>query len=129
MTQYAVVYEREGRSFGAYVPALPGCVALGSTLAIVERRIAEAIELHVEALREAGEPVPRERNWTGIVYVDIDAEGDVRVRSGRPSAQKPRIATASHAYSTRGFATALGAHKKAAGRRTKAATARRKTRR
>lgn len=58
-TEYLVVIEGSERSFSAFVPDLPGCVAAGSSRAEVERLIAEAIPLHVESLRAHGEPVPR----------------------------------------------------------------------
>ena len=58
MNGYAVIIEQDGTSFGAYVPALPGCVALGDNRAEVETLIREAIPLHIESLREHGEPVP-----------------------------------------------------------------------
>jgi len=45
-------------SYGAYVPDLPGCVAVGETLQEVEALIREAIQFHLEGLRESGLPVP-----------------------------------------------------------------------
>jgi len=56
--KYAVVYERGPRSWGAYVPDLPGCVAAGETLDEVKSLIREAMAMHTEAMREEGEPVP-----------------------------------------------------------------------
>lgn len=56
--KYAVVFERGKKSFGAYVPDLPGCVAVGKTLTEVKRLIAEAIPLHIASLREDGLAVP-----------------------------------------------------------------------
>ncbi len=56
--KYTVIYEKSKTGYGAYVPDLPGCVATGKTLAQVKRLIREAIELHVDSLREHGEPVP-----------------------------------------------------------------------
>lgn len=58
MTGYAVIIEGEGDSYSAYVPELPGCVAAGKSVAEVERLIREAIEFHIEGMREAGEAVP-----------------------------------------------------------------------
>jgi predicted RNase H-like HicB family nuclease len=58
MKKYAVVFERGDTSYGAYVPDLPGCIAVGKTRAEVERLIAEAINLHIESLVEHGDPVP-----------------------------------------------------------------------
>jgi predicted RNase H-like HicB family nuclease len=58
MNKYAVVIERGDTSYGAYVPDLPGCIAVGKTKTEVERLIAEAISLHIESLVQHGEPVP-----------------------------------------------------------------------
>ena len=58
MKKYAVVIERGDTSYGAYVPDLPGCIAVGKTRAEVEKLIAEAITLHIENLLEHGDPVP-----------------------------------------------------------------------
>ena len=58
MTEYVVVIEREGDAWGAYVPDLPGCVAVGETRDEVEKLIAEAVPLHIASLREHGERVP-----------------------------------------------------------------------
>ena len=58
VTDYLAIIEHEGDAWGAYVPDLPGCVAVGETSSEVEGLIAEAILLHIESLREHGEPVP-----------------------------------------------------------------------
>jgi predicted RNase H-like HicB family nuclease len=58
VTEYVVVIEQDGDAWGAYVPDLPGCVAVGETRAEVEKLIAEAIPLHIGSLLEHGEPVP-----------------------------------------------------------------------
>ena len=56
--QYLVVIERGPSSFGAYVPDLPGCVAVGETRAEVAELIHEAIEFHLEGMKEDGLPIP-----------------------------------------------------------------------
>ena len=56
--KYAVIVEEGETSFGAHVPDLPGCVAVGETAAEVRRLIAEAIESHLDGLRADGEPIP-----------------------------------------------------------------------
>jgi predicted RNase H-like HicB family nuclease len=56
--KYAVIVEQGDTSYGAYVPDLPGCVAVGETLEEVQRLIREAIAFHIEGLREEGLPVP-----------------------------------------------------------------------
>lgn len=56
--EYVVIVEQGDTSFGAYVPDLPGCVAVGETREETMQLIREAIELHIESLQENGEPVP-----------------------------------------------------------------------
>lgn len=58
MKRYAVVIEKAAKSYSAYVPDLPGCVATGRTRAEVRRLLREAIRMHVAGLREDGVPVP-----------------------------------------------------------------------
>ena len=56
---YIVIYEKGVNSYGAYVPDLPGCIAVGDTLEEVQTLIGEAIEFHIEGLQEDGDVVPR----------------------------------------------------------------------
>jgi predicted RNase H-like HicB family nuclease len=56
--RYAVVIEKGPSSFGAYVPDLPGCVAVGESRSEAVRLIHEAIELHLQSLKEQGENIP-----------------------------------------------------------------------
>ena len=56
--RYAVVIEKAGANFSAYVPDLPGCVATGATRAEAEAALREAIEFHLEGLRADGLPIP-----------------------------------------------------------------------
>ena len=56
--KYAVVIEEDRESFGAYVPDLPGCIAVGKSRTEVVRLIQEAIELHLQDLQEKGENIP-----------------------------------------------------------------------
>lgn len=67
--EYAVVIERGENNFGAYVPDLPGCVAVGDTEEEVVRLMGEAIELHLEAMREDGDDVPE--SVTRIQYIEV----------------------------------------------------------
>ena len=54
--RYAVVIEQAQGNFSAYVPDLPGCVATGATILEVESQIREAIEFHLDGMREDGNP-------------------------------------------------------------------------
>lgn len=56
--KYAVMIEKGPTSYGATVPDLPGCVAVAETLEEVETLIREAIDFHIEGLRQDGLPVP-----------------------------------------------------------------------
>lgn len=56
--RYMVVIEKGETSWGAYVPDLPGCVAVGETEAEVKQLIQGAIEFHLEDLTEAGAQIP-----------------------------------------------------------------------
>lgn len=67
--QYLVIVEKGKTGFGAYVPDLPGCIAAAPSRKEVVRLIHEAIELHVEDLRERGEPVPRPLSTVELVDV------------------------------------------------------------
>lgn len=67
--RYAIVVEKAGNNYSAYVPDLPGCVATGSTVEETERVIREAIELHIEGMMEDGLPIPQP---TSIVqYIEV----------------------------------------------------------
>jgi predicted RNase H-like HicB family nuclease len=67
--EYLVVVEKGRSGYGAYVPDLPGCVAAGSTRREVLKLIREAVRLHVEALRESGQPVPEPTSRSDVVRV------------------------------------------------------------
>ncbi len=69
--RYAIVIENAGPNFSAYVPDLPGCVATGPSVEDVEREIREAIELHLEGMREDGDPIPPPSS--SVQYVEIAA--------------------------------------------------------
>jgi len=67
--EYLVVVEKGKSSYGAHVPDLPGCIAAGETRREVLKLIREAIELHIEALRESGQPVPEPNSRSEVVKV------------------------------------------------------------
>lgn len=69
MKRYAIVVEKAGRNFAAYVPDLPGCVATGKTVEATELLLREAIEVHVAGLREDGLPVPEPSSV--VDYVEV----------------------------------------------------------
>jgi predicted RNase H-like HicB family nuclease len=67
--EYLVVIEKGESSYGAYVPDLPGCVAVGETRREVLKLIREGIELHIEAMREAGEAIPPPTSKSEVVRI------------------------------------------------------------
>ena len=67
--RYGIVIEKGKSSYGAYVPDLPGCVAVGETQEEVETLIREAIQFHIEGLREEGLPVPEPTS--SFEYVEV----------------------------------------------------------
>ncbi len=69
--RYAIVIEKGERNYGAYVPDLPGCVAVGDSIEEVEREIQEAIEFHLQGMREDGESIPEPSST--VAYVDVSA--------------------------------------------------------
>jgi predicted RNase H-like HicB family nuclease len=71
MRRYAVVIEKTGTGFGAHVPDLPGCVSTGRTIEETERNIREAIEFHLDGMREDGSPIPEPTTVTA--YVELPA--------------------------------------------------------
>jgi predicted RNase H-like HicB family nuclease len=69
--RYAIVIERADGNFSAYVPDLPGCVATGTNSEEVEAAIREAIEFHLDGLREDGlQPPPPSSK---VDYVEVAA--------------------------------------------------------
>jgi predicted RNase H-like HicB family nuclease len=67
--RYAVVIEKSETGFGAYVPDLPGCVAVGENMTETQQLIREAVEFHLEGLREDGIPAPEPS--TVAQYVEV----------------------------------------------------------
>lgn len=67
--EYLVIFEQTAKSVGAYVPDLPGCVAVAETRDEAKQLIREAIELHIESLREHGEPIPQPHSSVELIPV------------------------------------------------------------
>ena len=68
--QYTVIIEQGDTSWGAYVPDLPGCVAAADTRDEVVVLIREAIEFHIEGLRENGDEIPQPSSSSELVEID-----------------------------------------------------------
>lgn len=67
--QYAIVIEQGPTSYGAYVPDLPGCVAVADTEQEVRQLIKEAVDFHIEGMLENGEEIPEPK--VRVEYVDV----------------------------------------------------------
>ena len=67
--RYTVIVEEGATSWGAYVPDLPGCIAAGATRDETLELIREAIEFHLEGLKEMGEPVPEPHSYSAVIEV------------------------------------------------------------
>lgn len=69
--KYLIVIEQTGTGFSAFSPDLDGCVATGRTREEVEREMTEAIEFHLEGMKEEGYEIPAPRAYS--TYVDVPA--------------------------------------------------------
>jgi len=67
--RYLVVTERGESSWGAHVPDLPGCIAVGDTEEEVLRLISEAVDAHIELMVESGERAPQPRTYPHMIEV------------------------------------------------------------
>lgn len=71
MKRFAIVIERGPSSYGAYVPDLPGCAAVGETEDEVRQLIREGIKLHLQSMVEDGEPIPEPASKVEYVALPI----------------------------------------------------------
>ena len=69
MTSYTVIYEKGPTSWGAYVPDLPGVITVGDTREEVEGLIREAIEFHLEGMKQEGLAIPPPSSFAGVVEI------------------------------------------------------------
>ena len=67
--RFLIVVENAGQNYSAYAPDLPGCVATGATREETENRMYEAIQLHIEGLKEDGLPIPSSTSVAEYVVV------------------------------------------------------------
>jgi predicted RNase H-like HicB family nuclease len=67
--RYIIILEPAGQNYSAYAPDLPGCIATGDTVDETIRNMQDAIALHIDMLREHGEPVPEPASQTSYVEV------------------------------------------------------------
>jgi predicted RNase H-like HicB family nuclease len=66
---YTVIIENAGANYSAYVPDLPGCITTGATPDETMRNMREAIEFHLEGMREDGQPIPVPTTTATVIEV------------------------------------------------------------
>lgn len=76
--RYAIVIEKGERNYSAHVPDLPGCISTGASIDEIQRMMQEAIEFHLDGMREEGLPIPQPT--TVLAYVDVEAPQDAAVK-------------------------------------------------
>ncbi len=69
MHRFLVVVEKVNGSYSAYLPDLPGCVATGDTREEVQRNIHEAIQMHVQGMKEDDLPIPESQSFAEYIAV------------------------------------------------------------
>ena len=62
MSRYLIILEKTDTGFSAYSPDVPGCIATGQTRSEVEQNMKEAIQFHLDGLRQEGLPLPAPRS-------------------------------------------------------------------
>jgi len=68
--RFLIVIEKTERNYSAYAPDLPGCVATGASVEETEKNMHEAIEMHIEGLKEDGLPIPSSTSTADYVLVE-----------------------------------------------------------
>ena len=71
MKRYTVIIESGPGNLSAYVPDLPGCIAVGDMREEVERNIQEAIRFHIAGMIEDGLPVPEPSSASTTVEIPV----------------------------------------------------------
>ena len=69
MRTYLVIFDKAEGNYSAYSPDIPGCIATGTTRKEVEKNIKEAINFHIEGLKEDGAPIPEPSSFTEYIEV------------------------------------------------------------
>jgi predicted RNase H-like HicB family nuclease len=71
MEQFLIVIEQAASNYSAYCPDLPGCIATGKTSEEVKQRMAEAIKMHLEGMREDNIPIPVIKSQADYVSLEL----------------------------------------------------------
>ncbi len=75
MTRYLIILEKAEGNWGAFVPDLPGCVALGDTVEETMELMRGAIDMHLEAMVEDGDPIPAPTTLAEYINVKVPTKG------------------------------------------------------
>jgi predicted RNase H-like HicB family nuclease len=73
---YLIIIEKTDTGYSAYAPDLPGCIATGKTLDALRKRMKEAVEFHVEGLRQEGMPIPEPTSKA--LFFELSASGAIK---------------------------------------------------
>ena len=71
MKKYLIIIEKTETGYSAYVPDLSGCIATGKTKSIAEKNIYEAIQFHMEGLKDSHLPIPSNKTEAGSIYINV----------------------------------------------------------
>jgi predicted RNase H-like HicB family nuclease len=71
MRKYLIIIEKTITGYSAYVPDLPGCIASGRSKELVEKYIYEAIQFHIEGLKEMNSPIPGNKTEAGNIFIKV----------------------------------------------------------
>lgn len=82
MTRYLILIERGEHNYGAYVPDVPGCVAVGDTPDEAKQRLQEALADHLELMQQYGEAIPQPAHTAA--YVDVDLPSPTTAPAPKP---------------------------------------------
>lgn len=67
--EYLIVIENAGSNYSAYSPDVPGCISTGATIEECSQNMRDALEFHLDGLREDGEPIPEPSTKAAVVSV------------------------------------------------------------
>jgi predicted RNase H-like HicB family nuclease len=90
MYRFLIVIEKANGNYSAYCPDLPGCVATGRTREEADRNMHEAVEMHVQGLREDHIPVPKQQLLPNTLLLQCKSHRLPRVEIGRTCARRQR---------------------------------------
>lgn len=71
MEQFLIVIEPANGNYSAYCPDLPGCIATGKTIKEVKQRMAKAIKIHLEGMREDNIPIPVIKSQAEYISLEL----------------------------------------------------------